>query len=110
VQVLHIDAVAVPTDKSAMVRVFVNKPDASAATPVSDEHFAGYVVSVAKAQSGQSHSHKALNVALELRHELQEIVTRSGELQVTMVPVDVEGHAPQGMQLKHGKVWLGMGE
>jgi polyphenol oxidase len=110
VNVLHIDAVAVPSDRSAMVRVFLNKPDASASTPVSDDHFAGYVVSVAKAQSGHGHSHKPLNVALELSHELQEIVTRSGELQVTMVPVDVQGHAPEGMQLKHGKVWLGVGE
>jgi hypothetical protein len=93
-----------------MVRVFVNKPDANAETPVSDVHFAGYVVAVAKAAAGHAHQHKPFNVALELSPELQDIVMQSHDLQVTLVPVDVQGHTPQGMELRHGKVWLGIGE
>jgi len=39
--VLTIDEVQVPPKQDVFVRVFVNKPDASAATPIEDPHYAG---------------------------------------------------------------------
>lgn len=39
--VLTIDEVQVPAKQDVFVRVFVNKPDASATTPIEDPHYAG---------------------------------------------------------------------
>jgi hypothetical protein len=39
--VLTIDEVQVPPKQDVFVRVFINKPDASAATPIEDPHYAG---------------------------------------------------------------------
>ena len=39
--VLTIDEVQVPAKQDVFVRVFINKPDASAATPIEDPHYAG---------------------------------------------------------------------
>src|SRR6185295_10497315 len=39
--VVTIDEVQAPTKQDVFVRVFINKPDASAATPIEDPHYAG---------------------------------------------------------------------
>jgi polyphenol oxidase len=103
--VLHIDGVEVPPDRSAMVRVFVNKPDATADTSVDDKHFAGYVVVVAKT-AGHSHSHKALNITIELTPPLRTLVAQAGSLDVTLVPVGIDGKAPPDIQFSHKQIYL----
>jgi polyphenol oxidase len=42
--VLHIDGVEVPSDRAALVNVFLNRPDATAATPTSNPGFVGSIV------------------------------------------------------------------
>src|ERR1044072_4170064 len=39
--VVRIDEVQVPAKQDVFVRVFINKPDASASTPIEDPHYAG---------------------------------------------------------------------
>lgn len=102
---LRIDGMEVPPNEGALLRVFVNQPDADHRTPVSHPSCVGYVAIVPKVPAGEGgHSHHADNVALRIPHEARKHIARTEDMQVTFVPVDAEGHKVDKVSFRHKRV------
>jgi polyphenol oxidase len=111
--VLHIDGIEVPPERSAVVRVFVNRPDANAATEIDTPLFAGYFTVLAKSTKAPAHAmkkHRAMNVAFDLTPRIGEILRNRTDLSVTLVPVGAEDSAPSDIKLTFKKVYLTVDE
>jgi polyphenol oxidase len=114
VYILHIDDVVVPIDQGAIVRVFVNKPDANASTPSDDPHAVGYFTVVPRvvrakgpAMAGHpTHSHRPKNVILDVTRKIGPLLQPGGKLEVTLVPMGGADKKPASVNLTYGKVYL----
>lgn len=97
--VLSIDHAMLPMSSDFMVRVFVNKPDASASTPTSDPHFAGtygFFGTHAMHRAGQGDSHGKTDFLVDASPTLERLsrmgVLNSGTpISVQLVAVPVHG-------------------
>jgi polyphenol oxidase len=112
--VLHIDGIEVPPDRSAVVRVFVNRPDANASTQIDSPSFAGYFTVLAKSSKSPDHAmmnkHRAMNVAFDLTPRISEILKDRTDLSVTFVPVGADDSAPSDIKLTFKKMYLAVEE
>jgi hypothetical protein len=113
VYVLHIDDVVVPIDNAAIVRVFVNKPDANAATPADDPHAVGYFTVVPRMGAAmgnmanqRAHRHRPKNIALDVTRKIGPLLKPGGKLEVTLVPMGGVDKKPTAINLTYGKVYL----
>jgi tyrosinase len=115
--VLTIDEVQAPPKQDVFVRVFINKPDASASTPIEDPHYAGSFAFFCC----QEHPHEgaatpaatpppATNQKLSYLVDATETVRRlsqagslSADTQITLVAVPIE----EGRRIETQKVTLG---
>jgi polyphenol oxidase len=98
--VIRIAGVRAPAGGAAIVRVFVNLPEASAATPVTDPHYAGYFTLVPNSLRGaHSHGQAGLNIELPLGRGTQDVISGDDELSVTLVPVLGDESAPLNLSL-----------
>jgi polyphenol oxidase len=104
--VLHIEGVEVPPDRAALVNVFLNRPDATAATPTSDPGFVGSVVLVPNTVAG-GHSHRKVqrNFAFDVTDKFRG-ATPGGELSVTLVPFQGDGQRPSSVSLTYKRVYI----
>jgi polyphenol oxidase len=106
--VLHIDGVEVPSDRAALVNVFLNQPDATAATLTSDPGFVGSIVLVPNTVAG-GHSHHTVqrNFAFEVTDKIRAAPPApGGELSVTLVPFQGDGTPPSTISLRYKRVYL----
>lgn len=94
--VLTIDEVEPPSQQDVFVRVFINKPDASAATPIEDPHYAG---SFAFFCCATPHEGMAQPVMPKLRYlvdatstvqRLSQAGSLGNDLEISLVVVPVE--------------------
>jgi polyphenol oxidase len=106
--ILHIDGIQVPPDSGVAVRVFVNKPDATAETPSSSPNYVGYFVVVPKVAPGGTHAHanRATNIVLDVTEELPPLMQGTKKLQVTLVPSTAERRAPAKIDMTYERVWV----
>jgi len=104
--VLHIDGVEVPPDRAALVNVFLNRPDATAATPTSDPGFVGSIVLVPNTVAG-GHTHRKVqrNFAFDVTDKFRA-TPPAGELSVTLVPFEGDGTRPGTISLSYKRVYL----
>jgi polyphenol oxidase len=106
--VLHIDGVEVPPDRAALVNVFLNRPDATAATPNSDPGFVGSIVLVPNTVPG-GHSHRSVqrNFAFDVTDKFRAAPPAAGgELSVTLVPFQGDGTRPSTISLSYKRVYI----
>lgn len=90
-----------PENEQMVVRVFVNKPDATPETSVDDPHFAGsfgfFVFSHAR-----KHGHAQSSFRVELTKTLQRLAVADGglapEFTVQLLPVVLSGRDPVGTE------------
>jgi hypothetical protein len=87
-----------------MVRVFVDLPAATAATPVSDAHFVGYLSAEQSATAGEGSMYGCV---LELSGGLRGIAAGAGELAVTLVPVAGQVE-PATFSLTHQAIYVAL--
>ena len=106
--ILHIDGIQVPADQGAAVRVFVNKPDATAETPSSSPNYVGYFIIVPKVAPGSTHehAHRATNITLDVTDELPPLLKGTKKLQVTLVPSTAAKRAPEKIDMTYERVWV----
>jgi polyphenol oxidase len=95
--VLHLDDVTVPEDQGAILRVWVNKPDATPAMNEEDEHMVRELFIVPSRTPGSAHhaghQHK-FNLAIPLAPSVAaEVESANGQVPVTIVPVSA---SPEG--------------
>jgi len=97
--VLHLEDVEVPADESAILRVYVNQPDATAESAAADDSVPGtgrlveelFIVPAKTPGSGghEGHGHK-LHFKIALPPDIAAEVERAkGDVAVTIVPVSV---------------------
>ncbi|WP_224368046.1 tyrosinase family protein [Hyalangium versicolor] len=104
---LKIQGIEIPMTESAQVRVFVNKPDATAATSVETPNFAGNIGAVAHTRGKQHQNHaKTFDATIELAPETARLIATQGKVSVTLVPVDAMGKQPKDISLKYRKIVL----
>jgi len=95
-----------PETEQVVVRVFVNKPDATPSTPTSDPHFAGsfafFVFSHAR-----EHGHEQASYRIELTETLRRLALTNelgSELQIQLLPVGLAGRNVEGAHFTARKV------
>ena len=105
---LRIADIEVPMHRSAQVLVFVNKPDATADTPLDSANFAGTIGAVAHTRGAGAHAHhgKRFGFAAELSDAAMAQIRKDGKVTITLVPIDGNGKAATSLDLKYGKVTL----
>jgi tyrosinase len=114
--VLTVSEVEVPVKRDFFVRVFINKPDASAATPIEDPHYAGsfgffFDESAMKnhpmpsAADGRPEVGFLVNITPTLR-SLNQAGSLSGAVDVSLIPVPYEHREAVGESLTLGHLDL----
>ena len=106
--ILHVNGIDVPANESAIVKVFVNLPTATAATPTSSKNYVGYFTVVPKTLQPGAHNHKLLNVTFDVTQELRDTLKPGAKLTVTLVPVRGlrSKPAPGAINLTYEKVYI----
>ena len=103
--ILRIEGVEIPSNRGALVNVFVNKPDATAATSTDDPAFAGTIAVVAS-QSGGNHAHP---VVRNFGFDITRIASQLGninDITVTLVPATGSGEKPPGISLRYNRIYI----
>lgn len=96
---LRLSGIKGPPGASAIVRVFVNLPSASAETSLADPHYLGYFTLVPGGLGGM-HSHgKGLNAAFAVEGATLAALKNEDSLAVTLVPVATDGAPPPNVSL-----------
>lgn len=105
--ILRIEGVQIPSDRGALVNVFVNKPDATAATSTEDPAFAGTIAVVAnQAPSAAGHAHP---VVRNFGFDITRIASQLGnvnDITVTLVPATGSGEKPSGISLRYNRIYI----
>ncbi len=114
--VLTVDEVEIPESQDVFVRVFLNKPDASAATSIDDPHYAGSFAffccpgdSTTQGQQGMSMTGRPkagylVDVTPALRKLNQGGALPAGHLDVTLVPVPYENRPIRTQRVTLGRL------
>jgi hypothetical protein len=87
----------------ALVRVFVGLATADVRTPTSDPHFIGVI---SRLGAGGAAPQRPEAFALPVPAALISEARTSGELSVTLVPIDQDGKQPTVFALAHGSITL----
>ena len=105
---LRITDIEVPMHRSAQVLVFINRPDATADTPLDSANYAGTIGAVAHTRGASAHAQhaKRFGFAVELSDEAVAQIRKDGKVTVTLVPLGSDGKAAASVALKYGKVTL----
>jgi len=105
---LRIEGVEVPSDRAALVNVFLNQPNATAATPTTDPGFVGSIVLVPNMVGGApSHRPVVRNFAFDVTRQLRAAPPAPGaDIVVTLVPFQGDGKRPSDIALRYRRVYL----
>jgi tyrosinase len=115
--VLTLGDVEIPEKRDYFVRVFLNKPDVSAQTPIDDPHYAGSFALFADDNAMKGHEAKdampgrpkagfLVNITPTLRRLSQAGSLSGTTLDVNLLPVPYERREASGQQLTMGKLDL----
>jgi polyphenol oxidase len=106
--ILRIDGVEVPADRAVAVKVFVNRPDATAATGPDEPGFVGTIVLVPSVAPGTGLSHGTVrrNFAFDITEELASALDANDNISVTFVPFAGEGQQPADIDLRYERVYV----
>jgi tyrosinase len=111
--VLTVGEVEFPEKNDFFVRIFVDKADATAQTPLEDQHYAGsfaffFDTSAMKDMTGHGKPGYLVDVTPTLRKLRQGGTLASGEVNVTLVPVPYPGREAAGLKLTLGQLDVGV--
>jgi polyphenol oxidase len=105
--VLRIDGVEIPPDRGAVVKVYVNRPEATAAAQGPQPGYVGSMIIVPSTAPGSLHMHGNVvrNFGFPLTPELATSLQNQGDISVTLVPVTGETNKPPEV-LRYRRVYL----
>jgi hypothetical protein len=105
--ILRIEGVEVPQDRGAVVKVFLNNPGATAATPASDPGFVGTIVLVPSTVSVGAHAHRTgtdRNFVFDVTDKVGGTLPATAD--VTLVPTTGTGTRPNDISLRFRRARL----
>jgi tyrosinase len=114
--VLTVDEVDVPPKQDVFVRVFINKPDASADTPIDDPHYAGSFAFFCCADD-KGHPAMATHPTPKLRYlvdltdsirKLNQGGSLSSDMDLTLVAVPFENRPAETQRVTIGRLEVGV--
>ncbi|HEY7312075.1 MAG TPA: tyrosinase family protein [Gemmataceae bacterium] len=93
---VRIESVRSPRQQPVRIRVFLNKPGATEATPVTDPHFAGSIPLVPSfdPKGKPAHMHPPVTLSLDVTRTVAKLIQENPEnanVEVTLVPVGLDG-------------------
>lgn len=100
--ILHVDGIQIPSGQSAVVEVFVNKPDADLDSSTELENYFGYFVIVAKSLGG-GHNHQPINITLDVTEKPIRLLTSRNAPTVTLVPLNQN---PDDIRLPYDRAYV----
>lgn len=112
--ILTVDEVEAPLKQDLFVRVFINKPDASADTPIEDPHYAGSFAFFCCA-TGADHAAMAAKPKLRYLVDVTDTVRKlnqggslSADVDITLVAVPVENREVETRTVTLNRIELGV--
>jgi hypothetical protein len=106
--ILRIEGVQIPADRGALVNVFLNRPDATAAAGPDDPGYVGTIAVVAsQAPGGVGHKHPVIrNFSFDITGKLAASLGRDNNVAVTFVPATGAGKKPAAVNLSYSRVYI----
>jgi polyphenol oxidase len=106
--ILRIEGVEIPADRGALVNVFLNRPDATAAAGPDDPGYVGTIAVVAsQAPGGAGHKHTVIrNFSFDITGKLAASLGNNSNVAVTLVPATGTGKKPAAVNLKYSRVYI----
>jgi polyphenol oxidase len=95
--ILHVRGITVPESGQAMFNVFLNEPNATAASGVESPNFVGTVTVLARTKKSGARHEVTTNAAFDITDVLADLKGPE-TLSVTLVPVAAGGAAPSAQQ------------
>jgi tyrosinase len=110
--VLTIGGVDAPDRADYFVRVFINKDDATEATPIDDPHYAGSFAFFSDSAAMKDHAHPRPGFLVDVTPTIRRLDQGGGldaaPLGITLVPVPFEGRSAPGQRLGVERLELGL--
>lgn len=103
---LHIDAVDVPSNQSLTVFVFANLPEGETSPDIDSPNFVGQFTIVAKSLRAAGHNHRPQNIALNVTDKIATLLSSADNLNLTLIPYDIQSERPLDYRIKYGRVYL----
>ena len=106
--ILRIEGVQIPADRGALVNVFLNHPDATAADGPDDPGYVGTIAVVAsQAPGGVGHKHPVIrNFSFDITGKLAASLGSNNNVAVTLVPATGTGKKPAAVSLSYSRVYI----
>ena len=105
--ILRIEGVEIPANRGALVNVFVNQPNATAASGPDDPGFVGTIAVVASQAGGALHAHPLVrNFSFDLTGKLAASLANDPNVAVTLVPATGSGQKPSAVSLRYGRIYI----
>jgi polyphenol oxidase len=106
--VLHVDGVQIPANKGALIKVYLNNPEATAATSTDVPTYVGTIVVVPAIARGslQARPDVVRNVTFALSPKAVASLTNRQNISVTLVPVQGQGATPPEVSTRYRRVYL----
>ncbi len=106
--ILRIEGVEIPADRGALVNVFLNRPDATAASGPDDPGYVGTIAVVAsQAPGGAGHKHPVIrNFSFDITGKLAASLGSDNNVAVTLVPATGTGKKPSAVNLSYRRVYI----
>jgi hypothetical protein len=106
--VLRIEGVELPSDRGAVVAVYINRPDATASTGANEPGFVGTIVVVPSTVPGAGHVHGMVyrNFGFEIPQGLAASLSNTSNISVTLVPSVGGGRKPADLNLRYRRVYI----
>jgi polyphenol oxidase len=104
--ILRIEGVEVPADRGALVNVYLNRPEATAATGTNDPGYVGSIALVAAQAPGSGHAHTVVrNFGFDITGKLAESLGRD-DIAVTLVPATGTNKKPAAVNLRYHRIYI----
>jgi hypothetical protein len=104
--ILRIEGVEVPSDRGALINVYLNRPEATAATGTNDPGYVGSIALVAAQAPGSGHAHTVVrNFGFDITGKLAESLGRD-DIAVTLVPATGTNNKPAAVNLRYHRIYI----
>jgi polyphenol oxidase len=106
--ILRIEGVEVPSDRGALVDVYLNQPNATAANGPEDPGYVGTIALVAAQAPGSNHAHPVVrNFSFDISGKLAaSLGPDNNNIAVTLVPATGTGNKPAAVSLSYRRIYI----
>lgn len=106
--ILHIDGVELPADRGALLKVYLNQPNVTAASGADEAGYLGSIVVVPATTSAGGHVHGKVvrNFTFDVTDKLTSAPGGNENIAVTLVPSTGDGKKPSDVKVSYQRVYI----